>query len=378
MFRLNKFWYGVATLVGSTVGVGFYAIPLTFVKSGFGLGLIFMIGTVGLVLLANLLYGEVVLRTHQRHQFVGYVNKYLGKWAKRINLLIFWVSVYGALVGIIIISGGFLSNIFSFYFSFSSVIFSTIFIIFASALVLAGLKTISRLDFLMMLVFAVIVGIIAIAGARHVNWANYTFELTDFWFLPFGVILFAMNSMPGIPLIREVLIGRERDLKKAIVWGTLIPAILYLIFTFVVVGISGDITSPDSITGLQIFLGSKILIIGSIFGFITSSTIFLNLTLALKESLGQDFHFKRKWAWLLAMIPPYFLFLSGIRNFIDVIGLVGGFAISLQMVLMIFLYIKAKKNGDRIPEYSIRLPKWSLYCFILFFGLGAAYTFFVR
>ncbi len=364
--------------MGSTVGVGFYAIPLTFVKASFGVGLIFMVIVLGLMLLTNLLYGEVVLRTHQRHQFVGYVNKYLGKWARRINLFIFWISVYGALVGIIIISGTFLSNVFSFYFSFSSVFFSTVFIIVASILVASGLKTISRFDFLMMIVFGAIVGFITISGAKYISWSNYGFEMTDFWFLPFGVILFAMNSTPGIPLIREVLIDREHDLKKAIIYGTLIPAIFYLIFVFVVVGISGDITSPDSIAGLQIFLGNKILVIGSIFGFVTSLTIFLNLALALKESLNYDFHFKRKWVWLLAMVPPYLLFLSGIRNFIDIIGLVGGVAISLQSILMIFLYVKAKKNGERIPEYSIRLPNWNLYLIMLIFGLALVYTLIVR
>lgn len=378
MFRLNKFWYGVATLVGSTVGVGLYAIPLTFVKASFVIGLIFMAVMVGLTLLTNLLYGEVVLRTHQRHQFVGYVNKYLGKWAKRFNLFVFWLSVYGALVGIIIISGDFLSNIFSFYFSFSPVIFSTIFIIFAAVLVLAGLRTVYHFDFLMMLVFTGIVAFIGLMGASSIEWDNYHFEITEFWFLPFGVILFAMNSLTGVPMMREVLVGREGDLKKAIVYGTLLPAVLYLIFTFVVVGISGDVTSPDAISGLYGFLGNKILIVGSIFGFVTSTTIFINLALALRESLDHDFRFKRKWIWLLAMIPPYLLFLSGIRNFIDIISLVGGVAVSLQIILMIFLHVKAKRNGERVPEYSIRLPVWSLYLMMFIFGLGAVYTVLVK
>ena len=378
MFRLNKFWYAVATLVGSTVGVGLYAIPLTFVKASFGVGLVFMAVIIGLTLLTNLLYGEVVLRTHQRHQFVGYVNKYLGKWAKRCNLFVFWLSIYGALIGIIIISGDFLSNILSFYFSFSPVVFSTIFIIFAAALVLAGLRTIYHFDFLMMLVFAGIVAFFGFMGAGSIEWSNYHFEITEFWFLPFGVILFAMNSLPGVPMMREVLVGRERDLKKAIIYGTVLPAVLYLIFTFIVVGISGDITSPDAISGLHDFLGNKILIIGSIFGFVTSTTIFINLALALRESLDHDFRFKRKWIWLLAIIPPYLLFLLGIRNFIDIISLVGGVAVSLQTILMIFLYVKAKRNGERVPEYSIRLPVGSLYLMIFIFGLGAVYTVFVK
>ena len=373
-----KFWYAVATLVGSTVGIGFYGIPFTFQKAGLAVGLLFWVAIVGLVLLTNLLYGEVVLRTHFRHQFVGYVNKYLGRWAKRVNLFIFWVSVYGALVGIIIISGDFLSNVLSFYFNFSPVVFSTIFIAVAVLLVAAGLKTVSRFDYFMMILFVLIVALIGIVGARQIGLGNYTFDLTVFWFLPFGVIMFAMNSMPGIPLMREVLSDRERDLKRAITYGTFIPALLYLVFSLLVVGVSGEITSPDAISGLQGFLGTKIVVIGSAFGFLTSTTIFLNLAFALRESLREDFRVRRRWVWVLAMIPPYLLFLSGVRNFIDIIGLVGGVAVSLQVVLLIFLYAKAKRMGERVPEYSIRLPVWSLYLMMLVFALGAVYTVLVR
>ncbi|MEK7154432.1 MAG: aromatic amino acid transport family protein [Patescibacteria group bacterium] len=376
--RPNKFWYAVAVLVGSTVGVGIYGMPFAFQKAGFGVGLLFLLGIVGLVLLSNLLYGEVVLRTHERHQFVGYVKRYLNPWAQKFNLFLFWVAVYGALVGTIIISGDFLTNILSPYFNFSPFAFSTIFLIAASVLVLKGLKTVSRFDFFMMLLLGFIVLLIALLGTRRVDLANYTLGIRDFWFLPFGVILFAMNSMPGIPLVREALIGSEDKLKKALIAGTIIPAILYFVFTVFVVGVSGDFTSPDAISGLMGFLGPKIVLIGSLFGFLTSSTIFLNLATSLKESLRQDFHFNHWWAWLLAILPPYLLFLSGIRNFIDIIGLVGGVAISLEAILLIFVYISAKRNGDRIPEYSIRLPRPVLYLMMLVFAAGAAYTLFIK
>lgn len=376
--RPNKFWYAVAVLVGSTVGVGIYGMPFAFQKAGFGVGLLFLLGVVGLVLLSNLLYGEVVLRTHERHQFVGYVKKYLNPWAQKFNLFLFWVAVYGTLVGIIIISGDFLTNILSPYFNFSPFAFSTIFLIAASILVLKGLRTVSRFDFFMMVLLGFVVLLIALLGAKRVDLANYTLRAKDFWFLPFGVVLFAMNSMPGIPLVREALVGSENKLKKALIAGTIIPAVLYLVFTIFVVGVSGDFTSPDAISGLLGFLGPKIVFVGSLFGFLTSSTIFLNLATSLKESLHQDFHFNYWWAWLLAILPPYLLFLSGIRNFIDIIGLVGGVAVSLEAILLVFVYISAKRNGDRIPEYSIRLPHLVLYLMMLIFAAGAVYTLIIK
>ncbi|HLF67181.1 MAG TPA: aromatic amino acid transport family protein, partial [Gammaproteobacteria bacterium] len=91
----KTFWLGVATLVGGTIGVGVYGLPFTFQKSGFLVGLLFLVGIGGLMLLTSLLYGEVVLRTHERHQLIGYTRKYLGPTLEKINLFTFILSVYG-------------------------------------------------------------------------------------------------------------------------------------------------------------------------------------------------------------------------------------------------------------------------------------------
>ncbi len=376
--ELNKFWYAVATLVGSTVGVGIYGIPFAFQKAGFGVGFLFLIGIGGLIILSNLLYGEIILRTHERHQLVGYTNKYLGVWARKINLFTFMVGAYGALIGIIIISGGFMANIASFFIRLSPTSWSTIFVLVASIFIFRGLRTISKVDFFMMLFIAAIVFLIGLFGIKHVDLGNYALAIKDFWFLPFGVIMFSMSSMQGVPLVREVLVGNEDKLRKALMVGAVIPAVLYLLFSLVVVGISGEATSPDAISGLAGFLGPRIVFIGSLLGLLTSLTIFLNLGTALKESLQEDFHFGHRWAWFLTIIPPYVLFLSGIRNFIDIIGLVGGLAVSIEMVILIFLYVKARKNGDRVPEYSIHLPTPVLYLMMALFAAGAVYTVLIK
>ena len=372
------FCYAVATLVGSTIGVGIYGIPFAFQKAGFGIGFLFLISVGGLILLSNILYGEVILRTHKRHQFIGYTYKYLGVWARKINLFTFILGAYGALIGVIIISGGFLVNAFSFLLRFSPVTWSTLFVLVTSILIFKGLKTVSRVDLVMMVVFASIVFLMGFLGMGAVERSNYTLAVKDFWFLPFGILMFAFSSKPGIPLAREVLEGSEDKLKKALIFGAAIPGVLYLVFALTIVGISGDATSPDAVSGLLGFLGPRVIFIGSLLGFLTSFTIFINLGTALKESFQQDFYFSRRWAWLLTIIPPYFLFLSGVRNFIDIIGLVGGVAVSIEMIILIFLYAKARKNGDRVPEYSIRLPTPLLYLMMLLFAAGAVYTVLIR
>ncbi len=372
----RKLWYAVATLVGSTVGVGFYGIPFALQKATFGVGLIFFVFVSGMILISNLLYGEVVLRTHRRHQFVGYVRTYLGPWARRINTFNFWIAVYGALTGILIIAGQFLTTIFAAILPFSPVFWSTVFVIGISLVVFAGLRTVSRVDVIMMVAFAMIVVLIALVGIPHFSISSFNIGFTKFWFLPFGVMLFALNGLAGIPLMRELLVGRERLLRRGIVLGTLIPIIFYLLFAFIVVGVSGDVTSPDAISGLRVSLGLWIVVIGSVLGFFTSSTIFLNLATALKESLHQDFKFSDRWSWIFVALVPYLLFLSGVRNFIDVIGVVGGVAVSIDTILLIFVYVQARRKGSRLPEYSFRVPNFVLYLLIAVFAAGAVYTIF--
>ncbi|MEK7615823.1 MAG: aromatic amino acid transport family protein [Patescibacteria group bacterium] len=372
---MNNFWYAVALLVASIIGIGFFGIPYTFAQTGFGISLIIFVVLTGLVLLTSLLYGEVILRTHSRHQFVGFVHAYLGPWARRINLFTFWVSVYGAIIGILIINGQFLSTIIgSFGFHMSPVALSMVFLILATILVYAGLKTVSHVDFFVMVAAIAIILLLVIVGMPEIKADHFTFATGLPWFLPFGVILFSLNGTQGIPLVREALIGREHLFRRALMYGTLIPAGAYLMFTIAVLGISGPGTVPEGIPGLVGHLGSWVVVIGSLFGFLTSSTIFLSIVTAFRTSLREDLHLRRRGDFLLPLLPPVILFLLGVQNFIEIIGLVGGVAVSIDMILLLFVYAKAKDHGTRIPEYSMNIPNSVLYGMMLLFACGALYT----
>lgn len=370
----KRFWLAVATHIGSTVGVGLYGIPFAFQKAGFGVGFLYLVGLVFLVMLTNLLYGEIILRTHERHQYIGYVDKYLNPFIRRVNLFIFWTAIYGALISAAIIVGEFLSNVLSSVVILSPSSFSFIFMAAASILVFMGLRTVSKIDIAVFIFYLFIIFSIGIVGADNISLDNFKLTTGNFWFLPFGVILFAMASIIGIPLVREVLVGQEGLLKKALIFGTIAPALLYIFFAFLVVGISGEATTPDAVSGLFNILGPKIVWLASLFGFFTSSTLFMNLSVALKESFQRDFYFKHHLAWLLVVLPPLGLFLTGVRNFIDILGLVGGVGIGMKMFFSVLVYVRARKYGDRVPEYSLNLPRPILYLMMAIFLFGAVYT----
>ena len=358
--------------------MGVFGIPFSFAKAGFWIGFLFLI-LVGLVtLFLDYIYGEIVLRTHQPHQLVGYTQFYLGDIWKRVMLFSILLTTYAALLAYIIIAGEFLTNIFSQFSYTSSFNLSIWFFAIASILVLFGLRTVARVELALSLLFIVIIGLILGFGFGKINFSNYAAINPELWFFPYGVLLFAFGGLPAIPIQRRILGEKENLLKRSIFTAVILVGLLYFIFGFTVFGISGEATSPDAISGLVDFLGGKIIFLGSLFGALAVSTSYIMLGTGLSQVFTLDYGLGKCPSWLLVIVPPFALFLGGLRNFIDVIGLAGAVAVGLEAFVLIWVFIKAKSHGDRLPEYSMKVPAWALYFLALVFAGGIVYTFITR
>ena len=82
-------------------------------------------------------------------------------------------------------------------------------------------------------------------------------------------------------------------------------------------------------------------------------------------------------AWLFTMVPPFVLFIGGLRTFIDIMSLAGSVAIGLEGIILTLVYVKAKSKGNRVPEYSLELPILTYYLLMLVFLAGIVYALFV-
>ena len=378
-FFKNKrsFYYAIAALAGTMVGMGVFGIPFSFAKSGFWIGAFSLIAVALITLVLDLMYGEIVLRTQRIHQMTGYTEIYLGSAYKKIIFFSIALVSYSALLIYMIIAGDFLSNIFSSIIYISPVTYSLVFFFAMSFLVLAGIKRISWVELLLAVLFSSVIVAISVVGWPKINPANFSGIQPEFWFLPYGILLFAFAGLPAIPIQRELLGDKERFLKKAIIFAVAFVSVLYFIFAFTVVGISGDITTPDAISGLYEFLGGKIVFLGSLFGILAVSTSFLMLGSAFLEIFNLDYGISRRWSWLMVVAPPFILFLGGLRTFIGIMSLAGAVAVGLEGIIMILIYAKAKSKGDRVPEYSLELPKFIYYLMMLVFLTGIVYSIFV-
>jgi len=378
ILKNKSFLSATAVLIGTMVGVGVFGIPFAFAKAGFWVGFSFLIFISFTTLLLNLMYGEIVLRTHDEHQITGYTEKYLGPWFKRAIFFSIALALYSALLVYVVLAGDFLNNIFSSVFYASPTTYSLLFFLVISVLVLLGIKRISWVELFLVGLYAVVILLIFGVGINKIGLSNFGGIQSEFWFLPYGVLLFALAGFSAIPIQRDILRGQEKYLKKSIWLAVFLVSMLYLIFAFTVVGVSGSITTPDAISGLYEFLGGKIIFLGSLFGILAVSTSFLMLGSAFLDMFHLDYDVPRKGAWLLVLAPPLVLFLGGLRTFIDIISLAGSVAIGLEGIVLTFVYIKAKSKGDRVPEYSLELPRFLYYLLIFVFGAGIVYALFVK
>jgi tyrosine-specific transport protein len=371
---MKQFIFATAVLMSTIVGVGIFALPYVGAQSGFLIGAVFLFILTGIMVLLHLLYGEIVSRTKEKHRLVGYARHYLGKWGKRIVGLSVIIGFYGSLLVYIIVGGGFLHTIFSSLINIPPLIFNLIFFIIGAIAVYFGLRLIAELDLLIGLFLILIVFLFLYFGFPKIDFVNFKIINWQNMLIPYGAILYSLAGMAAIPEIRELFSKKAKSYKRAIIWGTTIPAILYFIFIWTVIGLTGLNTSPETIEGLVGLLGKRVIFLGALFGFLATITSFFVLGLSLKKTFWYDFKINKNLAWFLVCFVPLIVFLLGVRSFIPIIVLLGALLGVIEGTAIVLIYKKAKKFGNQVPDYSLKIPDVLRYVVILIFVLGFILT----
>ncbi len=368
----KEVYQAIATLMGTLIGAGVLGIPFVVAEAGFltGVAIILLLGFA--LMLVNFAVGEITLRTNGNHQLAGYAGIYLGKKGKFTMLIAMFLVNYGALIAYIVGVG---QSLFAMTGILNPLVFSFLYWIIVSMIVYIGLKAIkeSELDFgLLMLAIILIICSIALLSS-HFSISNLgSFDMTNV-FIPYGVVLFSFLGSTAVPELKEILTSDRKYMQKAIFYGTFIPMVLYIIFAFAVVGVLGSSTTSIATIGLGELYGNYMVIIANIFAVFAMTTSLLALGLALKEVYNYDLQLDKNISWVLTMFIPMIIIFLGVKNFIHTIDFVGSIAGGIQGILLILVFWKAVKYGEREPEYKIGKLKFFGWLLMLVFALGILY-----
>ena len=361
----NKFFTATAILVGTCIGAGVLGIPYVASRAGFfaALGYIIFLGL--LIMLVNLYLGEISLRTKQTHQITGYAGKYLGRNGKRIITFAVIFGIYSAIIAYILGVGESLSFLI-FENSSYSIYLGIFFGVVMSGLIWRGMRELKRFEKIGVSIVLLLLLAIFFIFVRDVNFNNLTYINSGNIFLPFGVVLFALLCFSAVPEVRMVLHKNEKMMKKAIIVSSLISIIFYSLFAFVVVGFKG-LETPQIAT---LALGSVFVLLG----IFTMFTSYLALGNALMESLMFDQRLKKRSAWFLSSVIPVILFFLikffNIFSFVGILSIGGVISGGITIIAILFMVKKAKRKGDRKPEYSISINWFVVGILSLIFILG--------
>jgi amino acid permease len=358
----SKFFPALAVLVGTTIGAGFLGIPYVVAKSGVFPGFAYLVFIFLFILLVKLYLGEVSLRTNGNHQLTGYASRYLGRWGKRLMFVAMILGVYSALLAYLIGEGKSISYIIFGNFNYAF-LFSLTFWFVMLFLTYIGLKALKKYEKIGMILVLSIVFLILFFFFKGIKLENLNYISKEHLFMPFGVIVFSFLAFSAMPEVERILSGQEKYLKKVVLLGMSIPFFVYLIFMLVVVGNFGVGVQEIATLSLGRFF--------SVLGVLTMFTAFFTLSLAIRDMFRFDFKLGRFKGWLLCSLIPLALFLLvsffKLASFIDILSFGGIVSGGMTGILILLMNLKAKKTGNRKPEYSVKINKFIIFLLSLIF-----------
>jgi amino acid permease len=362
-------WKATCYLIGITIGAGVIALPYVFSQAGFLLGTVELIIAWAIVLLLTLALGEIVLRTKENHEVSGLIELYLGKKAKNFMAGITIIYIYGAILAYGLGLGEAIHGIFG----IDKFVSSIVLFLLLSAIVYFGLKSVTKAEVILTPFIFFIIFAIFLFSYNHISVQNYTMPNISNILLPLGPFFFALMGFWCVPDMKRIL-RDKRSLRKTIILGVTIPAIAYLLFAAVVVGVTGDKTTEVFSVGLAEYVGQGVGKLLSAFTFFSIATSFIGLGFSLKEMFCEDYHCTRNVSWLAAFLIPFILLFVVRNGFATVISLTGAYATVFVAGMTLAMFYKAKKKGRRKPEFILQLPKSIAVLIVLFTIIVAVYT----
>lgn len=372
--KKRKFFSAAFTLTGTVIGAGILGLPYVFARAGFLIGTFWLVFLGAVMIFLNLLIGEISLRTKDTHQLPGYAGKYLGEKMEKFVFLTLIFGIYSALLAYLIGEGQSLSRLFFGGLEYA-LIFGIGFWAVMTFLLQGGLGRLKIFGFWSVIIILTILLVAFFFLVPDVNVENLNQINPSGIFIPFGVVLFALLGFNSVPELRRE-VGKDRGmLKKAILLGSLIPAFVYFLFCFVIVGVLGMSVSEVATLSFSGVFG-KVLIL---FGVFTMMSSFFVLSFALRDSF--IFDLRKKNSFLYVSIIPLVLYLLvsffDLAGFVRVIGIGGVVSGGLTGIVILFMAEAAKKEGDLKPNYSIPLNRVVIYLLSFVFLAGIFFEFFM-
>lgn len=329
------------------IGAGMFALPYVFMKAGFLAGFLYLALGAAVFSTLHVMYAQIIESTPGKHRFVGYAEIHLGVAAK-------WTAVIAVLLGMVltltvylILSTSFIKLLAP---ELSSTISVLIFWALGSVVVLMSLSRLANFEFSVTLAMVGIVAILFILGFMRTDLgllSSLPVINPNQLLLPYGVVLFSLSGRAAISSVRNYFLKRgldEKKFKRAVVWGTIAPAVVYAFFVLAIVWLSPAGVSQDAVSGIEVNIPGVMSLIG-LLGIFVIWTSYFFLGVETKGILSYDFKIPPLIGSALIIFVPLILYFYSGQNLIWFISLAGGIFLALEGILVVLMRRKLKPIG---------------------------------
>jgi tyrosine-specific transport protein len=379
---------GTLLVTGTSLGVGMLALPVATAAGGFIPSLVVYLVCWVFMLCTGLLILEACIWMPKDANLITLSSRLLGKWGKRacwvLYLFLFSCLMIAHIAGgggvVSDLSGGVLPNWLG----------TIIYVLIFSPVVYFGALWVDRFN-LVLITGIVVTYLFFVTSSVHyvtpslltrMNWEKV------WWALPVVFTAFGYQSL--IPTLFNYMNRNVSKVRLALIFGTTIPLIIYVIWEFLILGIvplEGDggllqalKKGESAVNPLGNYIHNPTLLtVGRAFAFFAMTTSYLGISVAFVDFLLDGLKLSKKGmpkaaTCAVIFLIPLLITLSNPHLFISALSIAGGIGVALLLGAMPVLMVWAGRyyEGHSLMHQQLPGGKITLTLMLLFivFELG--------
>ncbi|KTD52499.1 tyrosine-specific transport protein [Legionella quinlivanii] len=366
----SKLLGGILLIVGTSIGGGMLALPVSTAEVGFTNSIFFLILCWLIMTVGAFLILEVNLRLPPGSNMVSMAKSTLGLPGQIIAWITYLFLLYTLLAAYISGGSDVLNGILArLGIAFPSWITSLLFTLVFSLVVYAGIRAVDYVNRGLMFgklgVYLLLVAIIS----PHVDTSSLSGGSVKAITGSLMILITSFGFASIVPSLRDYFNEDVASLRRVILYGSLIPLACYIIWDAVIMGVvsrEGDegllslMTTEHATSGLTNALSSAVHSqwITGFFGFFTSIcmvTAFLGVSIGLFDFLADGLSLKKsglqgKGTLALTFLPPLFVVLINPGIYLHALGYAGVCCVILLLLMPAVMTWSARRidNSDSL------------------------------
>lgn len=357
---------GILLIVGTSIGGGMLALPVSTASVGLGYSILFLFLCWLVMTAGALLILEVNLRLPVGSNMISMAKSTLGLPGQLVVWITYLILLYSLLAAYI--SGG--SDVFQGLLVnttchmpnwLTSILFTLLF----SFIVYSGIRAVDYVNRGLMFGKLGIYLLLIIIITPHIHLPNLSGGSFTAITSSLMILIMSFGFASIVPSLREYFSDDIRMLRKVILWGSLIPLVCYILWIAVIMGVvmrEGNdgllalMINEHAISGLTRALSLRVQNewITGFFAFFTSIcmvTAFLGVSLGLFDFLADGLKLQKKGSQgkltlSLTLIPPLAVVLINPGVYLHALSYAGICCVVLLLLLPVLMAWRGRKLGQ--------------------------------